>query len=190
MSDDEDDVLPWWYPLPVDVTAYHEASHAVAAVKFGIAFINVEILAHQHFVPRGDNLGGLHLVQDIDKMLEVAGPANAPDRQQLKNLAIVALAGEAGQAVFENRECDIRLPSASGDYGMVEKVAKRLYSDTADREAFIEEQTAAARELVSDPTCEDQIRLVASRLKIAYDLSYDNIAALMKRSLELSDNDD
>jgi hypothetical protein len=104
---------------------------------------------------------------------------NADDRKTIENVVIVAIAGEAGQAALERRSCDLRLPSAEGDYEFVMKLANWLYADPADRDAFIERQQAAACKLVSDPVCTRQIRCVAKQLNVLTELTYDQVIEWM-----------
>jgi hypothetical protein len=152
--------LPPWH----QITAHHEASHAVTAVKLGVAFDYVAMIVYQYTATLGDDVGGLHFAQDFDTMLRARNPASPADRLQIENLAIVAFAGEAGQAFLEKRECDVRLASARGDYEIVVKLANWLFTNAANRDAFIARQTLAAWEMVRDPVCDRQIECVAIQL--------------------------
>jgi hypothetical protein len=167
-------------PSKFDVTACHEASHAVAAVTLEISVEYVEMDCCQLSRRKGDIVGGLHLTPEFNALLLTGNPPDAADRDKLEKLAIVAIAGEAGQAVLEGRECDIRTESAEGDYEMVERIARKLYDDLADRDAFIKRQTDAANKLVNHPLHSSQIESVARHMKIMRDLSYDNVVGRMQ----------
>lgn len=183
-EEEDDEFVPSLSPY--DVTAYHEASHAVAAVNLGVKFDYVEIRLYQHTARLGDIVGGLHLTPEFAD-LRTKDPANADDRTKVEKLAIVAIAGEAGQAILEQRACDLRLPSAEGDYEIVTRLADWLYTDPADRDAFIERQTVAACELVSDPLCYQQVECLADQLKLPLELSYNSVLYWMKLISESGD---
>jgi hypothetical protein len=171
-------------PTAHEVSAYHEASHAVAAVTLGVAFSHVYMHVYQHTAQPGDIVGGLHLAAAFRALLQTGEPANADDRRKSEQLAIVAIAGEAGQAVFEERPCDIRQESAEGDFEIVKKLAGKLYAESAERDAFIERQTQAACELVNDPLRIYQIEYLASQLKILLELTYDSVVEAMATAEE------
>lgn len=167
-------------PTLHQVTAHHEASHAVAAVKLGIRFHEVRISIYQYMAEPGDIIGGLVFTQSFDDVLQASDPANAADRQRIENLMIVVIAGEAGQAFLEQRDCDIRVQSAEADYYIAMKLATWLFPDPADRDAFIKRQMIAASELVSDPLCDSQIDCVANQLTVLLELAYDDVVRWMK----------
>jgi hypothetical protein len=171
----------WSYePTPHEVTAFHEASHAVAAVKLGIAFTHISMSFYQYLARPGDDIGGLHLAKDIDVTLRESDPANAEHRDYIARLAVVVIAGEAGQAMLEERECNMRLPSAAGDYQILKRLASWMHSDAAEQEAFRTQQTQTACELVCDRICDQQIYSVACRLRTPFELGYDQVVATMK----------
>ena len=165
-----------------ELTAHHEASHAVAAVTLGVEFVYVEMSVYQYRANSGENVGGLHFREDFEAMLAARDPANPADRQEIEKLAVIAIAGEAGGAFLEQRDCDMRLPSACGDYAIVMMLANWLHTDAADRNAFVERQTSRARELVSDPVCHSQIECVATLLRTVHQMSYDAVVARMEIS--------
>jgi hypothetical protein len=167
-------------PTPYELTAHHESSHAVTAVKLGIVFDYVSVSLYLYTARSGDNIGGLHFAQDFAAMLHARNPASAADREEIENLVVVAIAGEAGQAFLEQRECDMKLASASGDLAIVMLLANWLFADTAERNAFIGRQTIAACELVSNRVFSRQIECVATILPILCEMSYDAVVARMK----------
>ena len=89
-------------PTPYEVTAFHEASHAVAAVRLGIPFSRVSVSVYQCTARSGDTVGGLHLTPEYGMLLDARGPANAADRPKIENLVIVTLAGEAAKLCWRN----------------------------------------------------------------------------------------
>jgi hypothetical protein len=167
-------------PTPYEQTAFHEASHAVAAVRLGVTFERVTMSVYQCTAREGDTVGGLHLATEYRRLLNVSGPADAADRPKIENLVIVAIAGEAGQARMEQRPCDMGLDSAKGDYEIVKQLAGLLYADPADRDAFIERQKVAAWELVSESLCYRQIECVAGQLRVPLELSFDAVVGWME----------
>jgi hypothetical protein len=168
-------------PTRSEVTAYHEASHAVAAVKLGVKFTHIEMSVYQYSARQGDIVGGLHLTPEFAELYS-KGPANTDDRKKAENLAIVAIAGEAGQARLEQRNCDLYLSSAEGDLEFVRKLAAWLFADPVERGDFIERQKIAACELVSDLVCFRQIESVAMQLKDLLSLTYDTVVQRMDKA--------
>jgi hypothetical protein len=80
---------------------------------------------------------------------------------------------------MEQRNCDFWLQSAEGDCEYVIELARWLYADPVDRDAFIKRQTIAACELVSDPNCYRQIECVADQLRLLHELTYDDVLRWM-----------
>jgi phosphoheptose isomerase len=167
-------------PSLSEVTAHHEASHAVTAVHLGIEFDHVYMSIYQHTAQAGDIVGGLSLPATFRSILETSDPANEADQEMMEKLVKVAIAGEAGQAVLEQRACDMRQLSAEGDYEIVQRLARKLYPDKADRVAFVERQIKAAQELVSDRLCNRQIESVAMLLRNLHEVSYLGVVERME----------
>jgi hypothetical protein len=167
-------------PTLHEITAHHESSHAVTAVKLGVAFESVEMDPYQYTGTSGANAGGLRFAECFDAMLHSRNPADAADREEIEYLVIVAIAGEAGQAFLEKRPCDLRRPTASGDYAVAMLMTNWLFPKAADRDAFIERQTSVACKLVSNRIWDRQIGCVASQLRFLNEMSHDAVVAKMK----------
>ena len=163
-------------PTPLESTAHHEASHALAAVLFNIPFRYVKLSLY-HYLPSSDeNLGGIVLYEPHRKF----DPNNAAHRLEAENWVVFALAGEAGEAYREGRRCDILRGSAADDYKIAIKVAEGLHDDPVARAAFMEGQTRTACKLVSDPLHDRQIAAVASNLRVLMEMSYDSVVGIME----------
>ncbi len=177
-------------PSAFERTGHHEASHAVMAVRMGIPFEYVAMSIYQDIAKPGDIIGGLHLTPEFARLL-ACDPAIADDRRKLEQLMLVVLAGEAGQALLEQRPCNIRLGSAQGDYEIALKLARKLYPDPADSLAFIEQQTRVACEMVAEPLCTRQIECVAGQMHTPLELSYAQVVEWMEfAALHVGDSEE
>jgi hypothetical protein len=163
-------------------TAYHEAGHAVAAVLLNVRFSLVGMENHIYTRENQENLGGIGFDEAPPHRQPDFDPGNPGHRQAAANLVVVALAGEASQSFLEERECDIRQPSAEGDYELVLECANLLHADLAARAAFIEDQERAACKLVREPSCGRRIKAVADTLRLRKRMSYSDVVNIMNNT--------
>lgn len=158
------DSMLYGHPVPDESNAYHEAGHAIAAVAFGVEFSYVSLL------PDEQHWDGLVFegTEDFRQHLAPGAETDDPDRRRfLENLIVLALAGEASEALLWDRDFDISRSSLLGDLRFAFAVAERLYADPGDRELLIRRMGERACGFVREPLREHQISYVAQRLRLA-----------------------
>ena len=142
---------------PRQLTAHHEAGHAVAAVAFGIGFDHVSVVDDR------DTFGRIVLDQKWPHLQPGFNPDDPEDRRIAEDWIVLALAGEFADAYQSGRDASLT-PGANWDFQVAEALAKRLFGDPGEREAFLNEMWHRAHRFVSEPLRWRQISAVAARL--------------------------
>jgi hypothetical protein len=163
-------------PTPDESNAYHEAGHAGAAVAFDIGFSFVSIL------PDGQNWGGL-VTEGTEGLLQKLAPGgeanNSDQRRFFESLIVLALAGEASEALLWERDFDITRPGLLADLRFALALAERIHTDSRDREVLIRDMADRACRFVREPLREHQISYLAQRLRLARVLERPQVVQIM-----------
>jgi hypothetical protein len=115
---------------PRQLTAHHEAGHAVAAVAFGIGFDRVSVVDDR------DALGRIVLDQKWPHLRPGFNPHDPEDRRIAEGWILLALAGEFADAYHGGRNAG-RSPGANWDFRVAEALAERLFAHPGERDAFL-----------------------------------------------------
>ncbi len=170
--------LDW--PTTGRLTFYHEASHAIAAVAFGIGFNYVSVVAGH------DVLGGVAF-DERPPVLPLGFDPNNPDHLRLaENWIVLAFAGEAADAYRTGRDFDMRWPEAKGDLLVALAAASRLHANRGERHAVLNEMASRACPFMREPLRKDQIEAVARRLRMASELSREQVEWIMDNAADVS----
>jgi hypothetical protein len=157
---------------PRQLTAHHEAGHAVAAVAFGIGFDRVSVVDDR------DVLGRIVLDQKWPHHRPAFNPHDPEGRRIAEGWIVLALAGEFADAYHSGRKAG-RSPGASWDFRIAEELAERLFAHLGEREAFLNEMRCWAHQFVSEPLRWRQISAVATRLDQLRELDRRQVAQIM-----------
>jgi hypothetical protein len=157
---------------PRQLTAHHEAGHAVAAVAFGIGFDRVSVVDDR------DALGRIVLDQKPPHLWPVFDPHDPEDRRIAEGWTVLALAGEFADAYHSGRNAG-RSPEADWDFRVAEDLAERLFDHPGEREAFLNEMRCRAHRFVSKPPRWRQISAVATRLDQLREMDQRQVARIM-----------
>jgi hypothetical protein len=157
---------------PRQLSAHHEAGHAVAAVAFGIGFDRVSV------VDDGDTLGRIVLDQKWPHLQPGFNPDDPDDRRIAENWIVLALAGEFADTYHSGRTASVT-PGARWDFRVAEVLAERLFADAGEREAFLNEMLCRAHRFVSEPLRWRQISAVAARLDQLRELDRRQVGQIM-----------
>jgi hypothetical protein len=85
------------------------------------------------------------VVLDLERFLAPGSAAEqSDDRQLLENLIVLALAGEASEALLSEREFDFGRPGLGGDKQVPLAFAHRIHTDPADGDALLPEMAGGA----------------------------------------------
>jgi hypothetical protein len=180
-------------PLPETellATAHHEAGHAVACVRFGIAFDHIAL------TPDGEKEGGFVVGGYVRRRLPSQMRVYV-SRRTLANEVFMLMAGDAAVRPFftANEEhfamgrkgdvdCAMRLLELRGYYD-AEDVFRHV--PPAERAAFIEEQRQRAIKWARDPSIRSGgywgIRAVADALFYRGTLSSVEVAAIVENAI-------
>jgi uncharacterized protein (TIGR02996 family) len=160
-------------PSPRQLTACHEAGHAVAAVAFGIGIKYVSVVDDR------DTLGRIVLDQGCPHLRPGFDPRVPEDRRVAEGWVLLALAGEFADADHGGREPDFRSPEAGGDFLVAAALAERLCAGPGERDAFLEEMKRRVSRFVREPLRWRQIAAVATRLGRLGELNRDQVGQIM-----------
>lgn len=86
-------------PSLLELAAYHEAGHAVAAIALKIKFDYIIVSVFQYTAPPNSHLGGFVFDENRPDCLPDFDPDNPVHRETAENWAVVALAGEASESI-------------------------------------------------------------------------------------------
>ncbi len=145
-------------PPPRQLSAHHEAAHAVAAVALGIGLNRVSV------VTDWDTLGRIVLMEGWPHRRRGFDAHDPEHRRIAEDWIILALVGEYADALREGRHFDRTSPGAMWDFERAEELAAWLLDHAGERRAFLERMHGRARIFVSDPLRWCQISAVAMQL--------------------------
>jgi hypothetical protein len=156
--------------------AYHEAGHAVAAIRFRRAFKSVTV------VPGEDNLGHARMFDVPQSVIDddTAGPDNFAGRHIIEKAILVSLAGPAAEREFVGR-FDHR--GAGSDYQNCVDLALHLYG-VVTAEKFIDFLLSLARDFVRTRIASVQIEAVAEALIDQKTLSARRVKAICDEAIQ------
>jgi hypothetical protein len=164
------------FPVFTEETCFHEAGHAVAAVVYGLEFLFVSLFGDN------ENKAGVVFEQSIPELVDGLQFESDQVRRRLEALCVMSLAGEASESVNFGHEFDIHRLSNEGDLAAIgEWFTKHRYSDE-DRASLIKEMEVQAVDFVKHPLRNEQIGLVASRLRLHFSLSWKQVVDFMAES--------
>ncbi len=157
---------------PRQITAHHEAGHAVAAVAFGIGFKIVSV------VNDGDTLGRIVLYQKWPHLRNWFDPHDPEDRRTAERWILLALAGEFADAYHSGRIAGSS-SEAMWDFRVAEALAERLFPHPDERRAFLKEMRCRTHRFISEPLRWRQISAVATRLGQVRELDRQQVEQIM-----------
>jgi hypothetical protein len=154
------------------LTAHHEAGHAVAAVAFGVGFEIVSVVDDR------DTLGRIVLDQKWPHLRTGFNPDDPEDRRIAEGWILLALAGEFADAYHSGRKAGSS-PEARWDFRVAEALAERLFPRPGERAVFLYEMGCRAHRFISEPLRWRQISAVASRLGQLRELDRRQVGQIM-----------
>jgi len=155
------------------LTAHHEAGHAVAAVALGIGVARVSVVGDCTTLGRIVlDLGWPHLRPGFD-------PHHPEDRRVTEAWILLSLTGEIADAYHDGRNPDFNNPGARWDFHHAEALAECLFAQPGERKAFFKEMQWRAQSFVQDPLRWRQISAVASHLARLGELNRPQLEQIM-----------
>jgi len=155
------------------LTAHHEAGHAVAAVALGIGLNRVSAIGDR------DTLGRIALAQAWPHLQPRFNPHDLEDRRIAEGWILLAFAGQFADAYRSGRNPDRNSHGAKWDFRRAEDLAKRLYAHPGERNAFLERMQGRTQLFVAEPLRWRQISAVATRLVQLHELDERQVAQIM-----------
>ena len=170
------DIIERWFhskqATPNQLTAYHEAGHAVAAVALGIGFDKVSVVDDR------DTLGRIVLDQKWPHLRPGFNPDDPEDRRIAESWILLALAGEFADAYHSGR-IGVSSPEANRDFRVADALAERLFTQPRERGAFLNEMRCRAYRFISEPLRWRQISAVATQLVKLRELDRRQVVQIM-----------
>ena len=153
-----DTIERMFHPDRLQLTAYHEAGHAVAAVALGIGFKYLWVVGDRH------TLGGIVLDQKCPHHRPEFNPRDPEDRRAAEGWILLALAGESADVHHGGRDPDFERHGAMVDFRAAATLAERLFACPGECEAFFREMRAGRTASSASRVRWRQISAVATQL--------------------------
>jgi len=161
------------------LSAHHEAAHAVAAVAMGIGLARVSVVGDC------DTLGRTLLQERWPHRRGGFDPKNNEHRRIAEDWIILSLVGENADALHESRHPDRNSPGAKWDLEHAEELASWLFDDVGERSRFLERMHERAQTFVTDPLRWCQISAVAMKLVRYLELDGQQVEKILDECIAL-----